>query len=1525
MTRKLARLPALPAELLSGMCNVSRKNLTEFCDSNVTFLWGNTLEQLNPCQLTWDPRLLEATVATCVSQLYLPPTTLSAASLLQASSDERNRYYARNTTEEWWNEYTRVPPFDRVDLSRVSLAAYYTYDGCAPCGECSRLLVDSRTYAQAATTPALPSRLARLNPALIRILPSKTDWALDAFQLRNTQMEMVVSVTVTFDLVAYPLSTQQNLSRTGGLTVCLTTLQDVGLAQLNSAAWLSGCIVRVAIKPQLNIPMIRESVVVNPLEQAADGWQVLLFHNESVAVTVDAYAQLYTAATACSDKQDGNAFSIQPTHANNLSGTNVASLSSDSSSQCQAKQTTYCDASYSSGRQLDLCRVCGGACFAPNCTAAMCPRAGQTGIAAVRFTAEFSQAGGIVNRSFNFVEPVVVSAACAVVSMVGVDCRPIGCNRLSLCSGRMESYRVDTRGATVMAGSDFTFSAGQLVYDSPSPRQNLQLTISLFRPSLLQEFPDGYLDREIGQLLLPPIFSANRSNHTRYNASNYTIVNNVSIASVSQTRIQLVGYGEDIFPLLEGLVYRPAATSTVGTNLSTWLVGLAFELRIISPTGAPFSLASGMPSPYIAVCSPIDGCTCNYGFGGPACDLMPNTKKIVFTVHPVDAGRRIIPSSPSSPGRRGVINRGGHGTHVATSLVGVATPGPADGESTKAQLLEIKSNEAISNGAQLAFIDIGTDASPYLTPPESLGDALFSRAYSEAGARVFVAPWNCDAWQWWVEANSTSTVKNRSTTGNRSTSASSDEMLNDDSGSVASNYNLSMQSSLCNRYSSSSWEVDEFVERNPDLLVIFPAGDNGDLGSNTISSPGTCKNCLTVGTSQLWASSLQDASRYLLGSCLPDDCPQVNDQTVSCGGTNSTSAYLVPDCCVAKYNEDTFQPETLHFNSGRGLAVSMQSAQAMYGEMQNLKFGRYKPEVVAPGTLTISGRSDGDPNSGGTHGCRCCAAGAPNDASCLLALTGSSMAAAQVGAAAVLSRQYFTDGWYPAGYPSTSGFSPSSALLRALLVSSVAPVLSAARSDGSWEDISNLQTPNLYAGFGLTTLTNTLRLAVPFNDVCSCSGSNKGLFTSDSDPNLKLLGSDFGTYCAPWSFMNDGRAQCDTMFLDSPYSRPVPSGFNASVLGISCCFSWCFVDPSCTVAGSGTTNWTSFPGLTYSFATCQNKPSTLQSCPWGDSTRNYDVRTIVKDHSIVDTASDISSGAKLTWEITTTSVRLVPNSFPVSAAIAQNETFSYNATIYGASTSVPLVVTLAYTDPTGSLGSGLVLVNNLDLKVLVTPLGGHLAPNATSVQAALLPRLYNQTSLHWGNGVSGGDVLNNVEQLRITVAGPSQVIISVVANRVIQGLGSGHACQPFSLVWTGQLVDFPLPPIVSSVPIDLIAGVCGRPPPQGVQASTGLSTTVLSLIIAGSIVGAAVLLVGCYFLQRARRKVIQTAGDNKARPDQMGYLTSLMQVLREEGDARGGAWDHILLSFDSSPEDDFYRGLPIAIVSGAGAGEVCYR
>lgn len=47
-------------------------------------------------------------------------------------------------------------------------------------------------------------------------------------------------------------------------------------------------------------------------------------------------------------------------------------------------------------------------------------------------------------------------------------------------------------------------------------------------------------------------------------------------------------------------------------------------------------------------------------------------------------------------------------------------------------------------------------------------------------------------------------------------------------------------------YGSDARDVDDFTYKNPEFLTVFAAGNDGDNGTFTISSPGNAKNCLTV-------------------------------------------------------------------------------------------------------------------------------------------------------------------------------------------------------------------------------------------------------------------------------------------------------------------------------------------------------------------------------------------------------------------------------------------------------------------------------------------------------------------------------------------------------------------------------------------------------------------------------------------------------------------------------------------------------
>ena len=103
---------------------------------------------------------------------------------------------------------------------------------------------------------------------------------------------------------------------------------------------------------------------------------------------------------------------------------------------------------------------------------------------------------------------------------------------------------------------------------------------------------------------------------------------------------------------------------------------------------------------------------------------------------------------------------------------------------------------------------------------------------------------------------------------------------------------------LCS-YDSLAADVDRFVWDHEDFVVLFAAGNDGTQGAGSVSTPGTCKNCITVGSSEGFYESGVSYS-YKPSSAFPG--PQVSNlaEFSSAGPTFPDGRTSRPRCRVEK-------------------------------------------------------------------------------------------------------------------------------------------------------------------------------------------------------------------------------------------------------------------------------------------------------------------------------------------------------------------------------------------------------------------------------------------------------------------------------------------------------------------------------------------------------------------------------------------------------------------------------------------------
>ena len=282
-------------------------------------------------------------------------------------------------------------------------------------------------------------------------------------------------------------------------------------------------------------------------------------------------------------------------------------------------------------------------------------------------------------------------------------------------------------------------------------------------------------------------------------------------------------------------------------------------------------------------------------------------------------------------------------------------------------------------------------------------------------------------------------------------------------------------------YSSTSEDVDEYMWNHPDFLILFAAGNSGsDLDADgvvdyySIGAPGSAKNCLTVGASE---GNRPTGAGY--------DVPW---------GTGSWALEYSVEPIFSDHVSDN--PDGMAAFSSRGPLLD----------------GRYKPDLVAPGTNILSARSSQASLSGwGLYD------------SDYMWMGGTSMATPLTAGAAALMRQYLIEEEELAV--------PSAAIIKAALLNSAVDISPGQYATGAAREIP-AGVPNHVEGWGRLNLADGIFPASPFDILYfdETSGLDTGeiddftINVSDSGNPLKinLVWTDYpGSPVAQGGLVND--------------------------------------------------------------------------------------------------------------------------------------------------------------------------------------------------------------------------------------------------------------------------------------------------------------------------------------------------------------------------------------------------------------------
>ena len=151
------------------------------------------------------------------------------------------------------------------------------------------------------------------------------------------------------------------------------------------------------------------------------------------------------------------------------------------------------------------------------------------------------------------------------------------------------------------------------------------------------------------------------------------------------------------------------------------------------------------------------------------------------------------------------------------------------------------------------------------------------------------------------------------------------EAYNDDAKIHSNSWGSGNETEFGN-YTSQSQYVDDFMWNNPDMLIIFAAGNEGETG---VIPPGTAKNALTVGASENYRPSKDSTSDNIdeiayFSSKGPTDDNRIKPDVVAPGTYIISTRSTMPDASYSKGVVNVYYA----YNSGTSMATPLTAGTA---------------------------------------------------------------------------------------------------------------------------------------------------------------------------------------------------------------------------------------------------------------------------------------------------------------------------------------------------------------------------------------------------------------------------------------------------------------------------------------------------------------------------------------------------------------------------------------------------------------------